>query len=109
MEDRRTLNLSLSSSESRQVLLEAGSTVLVIGGQLAVHRPTVWLAENIIEPAVLLVAEQAWIAESGGWITLQAQGCVQFVVIPPDGISLWQEVGRCLHAIFGTKMPSIQP
>ena len=101
MEDRRILSLALSGSESRQILLEAGSTVLVIGGQLAVRRPMLWLAENILAPEVFLAAEQAWVAESGGWVTLQACDDVQLVVIPPNGISFWQEVGRCLQTLFG--------
>jgi hypothetical protein len=101
MEDRRTLSLALSGGESSQVLLEAGSTVLVMGGQLVVRRPMLWLAENSLAPEVLLAAEQAWVAESGGWVRLQACGNVQFVVIPPNGIPFWQEVGRCLQTLFG--------
>ena len=99
MEDQRTMILVLKSNDSRQLLLEAGSTVLVMDGQLAVRRPML-LAEQTIFPEVLLAAEQAWVVEAGGWVTLQALGCVECVLIPPNGISFWREVGRCLQTLF---------
>lgn len=108
MEDRPVMNLALSCGESRQVLLEAGSAVLVMGGQLVVRCPMLWLAENILAPEVFLAAEQAWVAESGGWVTLQACGSTQFVVIPQNGISFWREVGRCLQSLFGSQKQSTQ-
>ena len=108
MEDRPVMNLALSSGETRQILLEAGSAVLVMGGQLVVRCPMQWIAENILAPEVFLAAEQAWVAESGGWVTLQACGSTQFVVIPPNGISFWREVGRCLQSLFCSQKQSTQ-
>lgn len=101
MEDRPVMNLALSSGETRQILLEAGSTVLVLAGQLAVRRPMLWLAENMVAPEVFLGAEQAWVVETGGWTDLQAKGCATVIIVPPDGVSLWRQVGRCLDALFG--------
>ena len=39
MEDRRTIPLSLGAGETRRLLLEAGSTVLVLSGQLVWRDP----------------------------------------------------------------------
>ena len=108
MEDSRVMNQILGSGESRQILLEAGSTVLVLDGQLVLRRPLLWLAENVVAPEEFLAAEQAWVAEAGGWVTLQAQGGVKLVVIPPNGVSFWQEVGRCLQKLFGSQKQSTQ-
>ena len=46
MEDRPVMNLALSCGESRQVLLEAGSAVLVMGGQLVVRCLMQWWLGN---------------------------------------------------------------
>ena len=101
MEDCRIMNLALGSGESRQLLLEAGSTVLVLEGQLVLRRPLLWLAENIVAPELSLGAEQVWVAEQGGWVDLLAKGRVNVVIVPPNGVSLWRQVGRCLDALFG--------
>ena len=101
MEYCRVMNLALGTGESRQVLLEAGRTVLVLEGQLVLRRPLLWLAENIVAPELTLGAELVWVAEQGGWVELLAKGSVSVVIVPPDGVSLWRQVGRCLDALFG--------
>lgn len=105
MEDRRTMNLNLQQDESRQLLLEAGSTLLVLGGRLGLRQPAAWLAEQVVSREVLLEAEEAWVAEEGGWVDLVARKSTQVVIIPPDGIALWRRVGRCLEALIGLGRP----
>ena len=101
MDYRRTIGLALQQGEQRQLLLEAGTTVLVLAGRLAMQAPLVWLAENIIARETVLEGEEAWVAERDGWISLEALGAVQAVVLPPDGVPVWRQIGRCLESIFG--------
>lgn len=75
--------------------------MLVVGGQLVLRRPMLWLAEHLLTPEMLLVAEQAWVPEEGGWVTLLSHDAALCVIIPPGGVSFWQEVGACLHKFFG--------
>ncbi|RIX49444.1 MAG: hypothetical protein D3M94_00050 [Rhodocyclales bacterium GT-UBC] len=106
MEDRRTINLMMQQGEARQLLLETGSTLLVLGGRLELHLPSAWLAEQMVSRTVRLEAEQAWVAESGGWVDLLAAHTSQVVVIPPDGVALWRRVGRCLEALIRLGRPA---
>lgn len=101
MEDRRTMSLALGAGQSQQILVEAGSTVLVVAGRAVLRSTLLWLAENVVAPEQVCETEQAWVAETAGWIQIAAQCPTQIVVIPPDAVSLWSRVGRCLEAVFG--------
>ena len=65
MEDRRTIPLSLGAGETRRLLLEAGSTVMVLSGQLVWRDPLAWVAESIIANAQLLGSEEARVVARG--------------------------------------------
>jgi hypothetical protein len=107
MEDRRTMSLELQGGERRQILLERGSTVLLLGGSIKLGLPPAWLAEHVLGRDQLLRAEEAWVAEEGGWIELAAQASCRLVIIPPEGVSLWRQVGRCLENLFGQSVPAV--
>lgn len=108
MEDRRTMSFALATGQRQQVLVEAGSAVLVATGRAALRGTPLWLAEQVVAREQLLEAEQAWVAETTGWVEFAAQGTTQIVVIPPGAVSLWSRVGRCLDSLFGvTSEPSL--
>ena len=99
MDDRRTINMALAQGERRQLLLEAGSTVLVLAGRVALREPMEWLADQPVARECRLDAEQAWVAGRAGWLDLAALATARIIVLPPDTVSLWQQVGRCLAAL----------
>ena len=112
MEDRRLMRLALGKGESRCVLVEAGTTVLIVAGDLALRGPLVWLAENIVAPEQRLRPEQSQVIETGGWIDLTAVEAAEFVVLPPDGVQVWQKVARCIERLLGhdsCKKPAALP
>lgn len=100
MEDRRTMSLALQPGESRQLLLEAGCTVLVLEGKLRLRSPAAWLAEQVLIAERTVVAESAWCAEVDGWLEMSALEASRLVVLGADSLSLWRQVGRCLEALF---------
>ena len=106
MEDRRTMSLALAQGELRQLLLEEGSTLLVVSGRLAVTSPPLWVAESMMSPRRVVEPEAVWIAEPGGWVELQALQATQLVVIAPGSVSLWRAVGRCLEGLVGLGRPA---
>lgn len=109
MEDRRTMSLALGAGQSQKILVEAGSTVLVVAGRVVLRGTLLWLAENMVVSEQVCETEQAWVAETTGWVEIAAQCSTQIVVIPPDAVSLWSRVGRCLEAIFGASSgPSLR-
>jgi hypothetical protein len=101
MEDRRMMRLALGKGESRRVLVEAGTTVLLVAGDLALRGPLVWLAETTLAPEQRLVSEQALTLESGGWIDLKAVEATELLVLPPDGARVWQRVVRGVERLLG--------
>ena len=101
MDDRRTINMTLAQGERRQVLLEAGSTVLVLDGRLALREPMLWLAEQAMIRERELAPEQAWLADRGGWVDLAAVATVRLIILPPESVLFWRQVGRCLDTLFG--------
>ncbi len=101
MEDRRMMRLALGKGDSRRVLVEAGTTVLALDGTLTVRGPLVWLAENIVVPEQRLRPEQSQVIEAGGWIDLTAVEAAELVVMPPDGVQVWQKVARCFERLLG--------
>ncbi len=106
------MRLALGKGESRRVLVEAGTTVLLVAGNLALRGPLVWLAENIVAPEQHLRPEQSLMLESGGWIDLMAVDAAELVVMPPDGVQVWQKVVRCCERLLGhegSKKPAALP
>lgn len=102
MEDRRMMRLALGKGDSRRVLVEAGTTVLALDGTLTVRGPLVWLAESPVAPEQRLGSEQALALENGGWIDLMAVEASELLVLPPDGIRVWQKVARCFERLLGS-------
>ena len=112
MEDRRMMRLALGKGESRRVLVEAGTTVLIVAGDLALRGPLVWLAENIVAPEQRLRPEQSQVIETGGWIDLTAVEAAELVVMPPEEVQVWQKVTRCFERLLGhegSKKPATLP
>lgn len=100
MEDRRTMSLALPSGARQQVLVEAGSTVLVAAGAVTLRGPLQWLAGNMLAREHVLGAEEVWVADTSGWVELVAKGATRAVIIPADSLSLWRQVGSRLQSLF---------
>lgn len=96
METPRLMIVTLADRETRQILVDAGSTLLVADGRLHLRPPVVWLAETMRRPDQRLDAEQTWVAESAGWIDLRADGGAQVLIVAPGCQPLWRKIGRCL-------------
>ncbi len=101
MKDRQMMRLALGKGDTRRVLVEAGTTVMLVSGDLALRGPLVWLAENIVVPEQRLRPEQSQVIEAGGWIDLTAVEAAELVVMPPDGVQVWQKVARCFERLLG--------
>lgn len=101
MEDRRTMTLALQRGESRQLMLAAGCTLLVLEGRLRVRSPAAWLAGQVLIDERTVVAETTWRAEDEGWLEVSALAASRLVVLGADSIPLWRQVGRCLEALLG--------
>lgn len=108
MDDRRTMTLDLCRGEQRQVLLEAGSMVLVLAGPIKMQVQAGYMQEILFSQEFVLADEQLQVIEESGWVNLSACQGGQLVLIPADRISLWQQVGRCLESIFGG-LPADKP
>lgn len=100
MEDRRTMSLAMPSGARQRVLVEAGSTVLVVAGAVTLRSPLQWLAGNMLAREQMLGAEEVWVADASGWVELVASGASQAVIIPADSLSLWRQVGFRLQSLF---------
>lgn len=98
MDDRRTIGLSVGRGETRQFLLEAGSMVLVVSGDVNIGQTTDWVCGQALRVTQRLVGEEVWVAEVGGWIDIVGNRSAQLAVIPPDRISFWRKVGGCLES-----------
>ncbi len=101
MKDRQMMRLALGKGEARRVLVEAGTTVLLVAGDLVLRGPLVWLAENVVAPEQCLRPEQSLVIEAGGWIDLTAVEAAELVVMPPDDVQVWQTVTRCFERLLG--------
>lgn len=102
MEDRRTIPLTLKAGESRQLLLEYGSTVLVLEGRLLWREPPAWMADTVVACERGLGPEEVHRVERSGWTEFSASQAVQAVIIAPDSVAFWSQVGRCLGRLFDT-------
>ncbi|HEX6735959.1 MAG TPA: hypothetical protein VF096_14220 [Azonexus sp.] len=92
--------VALADRESRQILIEAGSTLLVADGCLHLQQPFAWLAETMTRPTLVLGAGQAWTAETGGWIALTGRGSARALLLAPGEQSLWQRIGHGLSRLW---------
>jgi hypothetical protein len=103
MQDRQLTTLTLARGETRRVLLEAGTLVLVVSGSLVLRGPLQWLAETILAPEQRLGPEQALVLATGGWVDLQAGDGAQLVLLPRARQQLWRQVARCLERLLGSR------
>ncbi len=101
MEDRQMMRLALGKGEVRRVLVEAGTTVLVLEGRVSVRGPLQWLAETPVAPEQRLGSEQALTLENGGWIDLTAAEAAELLVLPPQGLQILQRVAQGLERLMG--------
>jgi hypothetical protein len=101
MKDRQMMRLALCKGEARRVLVEAGTTVLVLEGSASVRGPLQWLAETSVAPEQRLGSEQALTLESGGWIDLTATEAAELLVLPQQGFQVWQRVVQGLERLIG--------
>lgn len=98
MDDRRTVGLSVGRGETRQLLLDAGTMVLVVSGEVNIGWTTDWMCGQALRVAQRLVGEEVWVAERGGWVDIVGNRRAQLAVIPPDRISFWRKVGGCIES-----------
>lgn len=105
MDDRRTMTLDLCRGEQRQLLVEAGSMVLVLSGPICLRTQVGITAELQFSKEFVLSDEALQVIETNGWVSLSARLGGQVVLIPADRISFWQKVGRCLE-LFLPQQPT---
>ena len=103
MKDRQMMRLALGKGEARRVLMEAGTTVLVLEGSASVRGPLQWLAETSVAAEQRLGSEQVLTLESGGWIDLIAVEGAELLVLPPQGLQVWQRVARGVERLIGNQ------
>nr|MBL8410669.1 hypothetical protein [Dechloromonas sp.] len=99
-DDSGTIRLTLQQGEACQIVLDAGSTVLLLSGRVRLRMPLGWMAETAVYRECLVQAEEAWIAESSGSLQLVAVEGLVAVIFPAHGVSFWRRVGRCLESVF---------
>lgn len=103
MGDQQIMKIELAAGESRQILVEGGSTLLLLSGCAEVCSPFGWLAENIHQTRTQLDAESSVAVEQGGWIELSGRSAAQFVVLPPDTMPLWSSLVRSLEKMLANR------
>lgn len=103
MRDRQLTMLTLARGETRRVLMEAGTMVLVISGSLVLRGPLEWLAETIVAAEQRLGPEQAQELAVGGWVDLLAGDDAQVVLLPRARQKLWEQLARCLERVLGSR------
>lgn len=104
MEDRQLTMLTLARGETRRVLMEAETMVLVISGSLVLRGPLEWLAETVLAPEQRICPEQGLELATGGWVDLLAGDGAQVVLLPRARQARWGQVVRCLERLLG-KVP----
>lgn len=102
MDDRKMIEISLEAGESRQFLIEGGSTLLIVSGCAGVRSPFGWLAESIHQSREVLDAEEHLVIDRCGWLEFSGVSATRIVLIPPATRSLWSTVGRCLGEMLLT-------
>lgn len=102
MKDRQMMRLALGKGEARRVLVEAGTTVLVLEGSARVRGPLQWLAETPVALEQRLGSEQVLTLESGGWIDLMPVEAAELLVLPPEEVHIWQRVARGVERLWAT-------
>lgn len=95
--------LVLAAGQVQRVLVEGGSTLVIMQGVLTVRYPFAWLAQNIVALEARLAAEGAHCFREGGWVDLVASRDVEAMILPPETAGLWAALGRYLG-----RLPRIQ-
>lgn len=99
------LNLVLSAGQCEQVLVEAGSQVVVIAGRAAVRQPPRWLSEHMLGLTSSLAEGEPLTLEDGGWIEISARMACRVLVIPPEP-GIWS---RFFEQLFAPNKPERFP
>jgi hypothetical protein len=94
MKDRQMVSLTLARGELNRVLVESGTTLLVVSGSLLVRGPIRWLAESVVAPEARLGAEQTLVFGEGGWIDLVARQDLALLLVQPGATGIWQGLRR---------------
>lgn len=94
MKDRQMVSLTLARGELNRVLVESGTTLLVVSGSLLVRGPIRWLAESVVAPEARLGAEQTLVFCEGGWIDVVAGENLEVLLLRPEAAGLWQGLRR---------------
>lgn len=92
------LALSLVRGQVQRVLVEAGSSVIVLEGALTLRFPFAWLAEHAVAPVLALGESEALSLSSGGWIDLHAADGAEVLILAPASQPLWQRLRRLVEA-----------
>lgn len=101
MQERQLTMLTLARGETRRVLMEAGTMVLVVSGSLVMRGPLEWLAETISAPEQHLNQEQRLELATGGWVDLLAGDGAQVVLLARARQKLWRQMAHCLERWLG--------
>jgi hypothetical protein len=101
MQDRELTMLTLARGETRRLLMEAGTTVLVFSGSLVLRGPLEWLAETILAPEQRIYEEQELELATGGWVDLLTRDGAQVVLLPRTPHHRWRQVVSYLERTLG--------
>lgn len=103
--------LTLRPGQQQAWYLPAGSTVQVCAGRVGLHAPPQWLADQVLQPHLILACGGGHRLAQGGWVRLQALGgppaVVQVLPAPPGAparlaaaLRQWlQRRARCSAAV----------
>lgn len=100
MDAVRSMSLAIAAGEKRQLLLEAGSMVLVTSGEVRIGRAVGWLAEHTTSFKQSLFVEDLWMAESGGWFDIVGNRAARIIVIPAERTPWRQWLGALIRSWF---------
>jgi len=101
MRDRQMTMLTLARGETRRVLIEAGTMVLVISGSLVLRGPLEWLAETMVAQEQRLGQEQMLALRTGGWIDLLTGDGAQVLLLAGERRKFWRSLAVCLERLLG--------
>lgn len=102
--DRRAeapLVLSLAKGKGQRLLVEEGTSLVVMSGALRLCYPFAWLAERVVAPSVDLTANASFRLDAGGWIELRADADTELLLLPPEGGRLLQWLRRLVDGGLG--------
>lgn len=97
MRTRGMIVMPLAKGEKQQVLVEAGSEVVVLAGSAILREPPLWLAESVLYRELEMHAEQRVCLDESGWIELVALSTCELMVLAPQRRSLWAGIAGVLR------------